>query len=175
MTEGVAAVPETGDLPVEGELILFNSEKTVQDAGGGVNGLVASRLQGARALREGKLLLNATEGVIISSVAYTLFVLFPNEFGYYGSALLLGLGNGHLWPAFQNMIISMAHHNERGTANSTLLISWDVGIGLGVLCGGVVSELAGYTSAFWVVAISQLVGAALFLLATRTFYQKRQL
>ena len=138
-------------------------------------GLVASRLQGARALREGKLLLNATEGVIISSVAYTLFVLFPNEFGYYGSALLLGLGNGHLWPAFQNMIISMAHHNERGTANSTLLISWDVGIGLGVLCGGVVSELAGYTPAFWVVAISQLVGAALFLLATRAFYQKRQL
>ena len=138
-------------------------------------GLVSSRLQGARALREGKLLLNATEGVIISSVAYTLFVLFPNEFGYYGSALLLGLGNGHLWPAFQNMIISMAHHNERGTANSTLLISWDVGIGLGVLCGGVVSELAGYTPAFWVVAISQLVGAALFLLATRTFYQKHQL
>ena len=138
-------------------------------------GLVASRLQGARALREGKLLLNATEGVIISSVAYTLFVLFPNEFGYYGSALLLGLGNGHLWPAFQNMIISMAHHNERGTANSTLLISWDVGIGLGVLCGGVVSELAGYTPAFWVVAISQLVGAALFLMATRTFYQKHQL
>ncbi len=138
-------------------------------------GLVASRLQGARALREGKLLQNATEGVIISSVAYTLFVLFPNEFGYYGSALLLGLGNGHLWPAFQNMIISMAHHNERGTANSTLLISWDVGIGLGVLCGGVISELAGYTPAFWVVAISQLVGAVLFLVATRAFYQKHQL
>lgn len=138
-------------------------------------GLVASRLQGARALREGKLLQNATEGVIISSVAYTLFVLFPNEFGYYGSALLLGLGNGHLWPAFQNMIISMAHHNERGTANSTLLISWDVGIGLGVLCGGVISEVAGYTPAFWVVAISQLVGAVLFLVATRAFYQKHQL
>lgn len=138
-------------------------------------GLVASRLQGARALREGKLLQNATEGVIISSVAYTLFVLFPNEFGYYGSALLLGLGNGHLWPAFQNMIISMAHHNERGTANSTLLISWDVGIGLGVLCGGVISEVAGYTPAFWVVAISQLAGALLFLVATRAFYQKHQL
>ena len=138
-------------------------------------GLVASRLQGARALREGKLLQNATEGVIISSVAYTLFVLFPNEFGYYGSALLLGLGNGHLWPAFQNMIISMAHHNERGTANSTLLISWDVGIGLGVLCGGVISEVAGYTPAFWVVAISQLAGTLLFLVATRAFYQKRQL
>ena len=136
-------------------------------------GLVASRLQGAKALREGKLLLNATEGTVISSFAYSIFILFPNSFGYYGSAILLGLGNGHLWPAFQNMIISIAHHNERGTANSTLLISWDIGIGLGVLVGGFVSELISYAAAFWIVAISQLAGMCLFLFFTRSFYQKR--
>ncbi|MBR4243195.1 MAG: MFS transporter [Bacteroidaceae bacterium] len=136
-------------------------------------GLVASRLQGAKALREGKLLLNATEGTVLSSFAYSIFILFPNSFGYYGSAILLGLGNGHLWPAFQNMIISIAHHNERGTANSTLLISWDIGIGLGVLVGGFVSELISYAAAFWIVAISQLAGMFLFLLFTRSFYQKR--
>ena len=136
-------------------------------------GLVASRLQGAKALREGKLLLNATEGTVISSFAYSIFILFPNSFGYYGSAILLGLGNGHLWPAFQNMIISIAHHNERGTANSTLLISWDIGIGLGVLVGGFVSELISYAAAFWIVAISQLAGMFLFLFFTRSFYQKR--
>ena len=136
-------------------------------------GLVVSRLQGAKALREGRLVMNAIEGTIISSVAYTLFVLCPNEIGYYGSALLLGLGNGHLWPAFQNMIISMAHHNERGTANSTLLISWDVGIGLGVLIGGFVAERIGYVAAFVMVAIAQIAGMALFMIATRTFFQKR--
>ena len=138
-------------------------------------GLVASRLQGAKALREGKLVLNAVEGTIISSFAYTIFILFPNAFGYYGSAILLGLGNGHLWPAFQNMMISMAHHNERGTANSTLLISWDVGLGLGVLIGGVISERISYGAAFWMVAVSQLAGMALFLLFTRHFYEKRRL
>lgn len=135
-------------------------------------GLVASRLQGAKALREGKLVMNATEGVIISSFAYTLFVVSPNEVGYYGSALLLGLGNGHLWPAFQNMMISMAHHNERGTANSSLLISWDVGIGIGVLIGGFISEKISYEAAFWCVAVSQLTGMLLFILATRFFYQR---
>lgn len=136
-------------------------------------GLVCSRLQGAKALREGKLVMNASEGVIISSVAYLVFVLFPNSFGYYASAVMLGLGNGHMWPAFQNMIISMAHHNERGTANSTLLISWDVGIGVGVLAGGFVAELIGYKAAFWMVAIAQLAGMAIFLLRTRTFYEKK--
>lgn len=135
-------------------------------------GLIASRLQGARALREGKLVMNAAEGTIISSFAYLLFVVSPNAFGYYGSAILLGLGNGHLWPAFQNMIISIARHNERGTANSTLLISWDIGIGLGVLLGGLVSEHLSYTAAFWMVALAQLLGTAIFFLFTRTSYNK---
>ena len=133
-------------------------------------GLMASRLQGARALREGRLLQNAAGGICLSSVAYLLFVLFPNPFGYYASAILLGFGNGHMWPAFLNMIISMARHNERGTANSTLLISWDVGIGLGVLVGGFVAEHAGYTAAFWTVAASQLAGMVLFFLATRASF-----
>ena len=138
-------------------------------------GLMASRLQGARALREGRLVQNAARGICLSSVAYLLFVLVPNPFGYYASAILLGFGNGHMWPAFLNMIISMAHHNERGTANSTLLISWDVGIGLGVLVGGFVAEHAGYTTAFWSVAASQLAGMALFFLATRAAFLTNRL
>lgn len=121
-------------------------------------GLMASRLQGARALREGKLVMNAAEGTIISCFAYLLFVLSPNEIGYYGSAILLGLGNGHMWPAFQNMIINIAHHNERGTANSTILTSWDLGLGLGILLGGIVAEHFGYDSTFWMMATVHIVG-----------------
>ena len=138
-------------------------------------GLMASRLQGARALREGRLVENAAEGIALSCVAYLLFVACPNVFGYYASALLLGFGNGHMWPAFLNMIISMAHHNERGTANSTLLISWDVGIGLGVLVGGIVSEALSYEAAFWTVAASQLLGAVLFFAFTRQSFERNRI
>ena len=138
-------------------------------------GLIASRLQGSKALRQGKLTMNAAEGTILSTVGYLLFVACPNEFGYYGSALFLGLGNGHIWPAFQNMVISIAQHNQRGTANSTLLVSWDVGMGLGVLVGGFVSEHFGYSSAFWTVAAAQTCGTLLFLFATKDFFNKRKL
>ena len=138
-------------------------------------GLIASRLQGSKALRQGKLTMNAAEGTILSTVGYLLFVACPNEFGYYGSALFLGLGNGHIWPAFQNMVISIAQHNQRGTANSTLLVSWDVGMGLGVLVGGFVSEHFGYSSAFWTVAAAQICGTLLFLFATKDFFNKRKL
>ena len=138
-------------------------------------GLIASRLQGSKGLREGKLSRNAAEGVVLSALGYTLFVACPNDFGYYTSALLIGLGNGHMWPAFQNMIINVASHNQRGTANSTILVSWDVGMGLGVLIGGVASEYLGYVEAFWIAASVQIMGTLLFLMKTSGFFEARRL
>ena len=161
-------------------------------------GLILSRLQGGRALRQGRVTHNAASGMVISLVGYTLFILMPtllsllnecdggSQFvtlhaslftssGYYGSALLIGLGNGHMWPAFQNMTINVAPNSKRGTANSTILVSWDVGMGLGILLGGVISELAGYSAAFWTVAVVNAVGVALFFTATRSFFLSRNL
>lgn len=138
-------------------------------------GLILSRLQGGRALRQGRVTHNAAEGICISLVGYTLFILLPNMVGYYASALLIGLGNGHMWPAFQNMTISVAPNSQRGTANSTILVSWDVGMGLGILVGGVISELAGYSAAFWTVAAVNALGTLTFFAATRRFFLERNL
>ena len=133
-------------------------------------GLMMSRLQGSKALRQGKLTQNATEGMLLSLAGYTIFVACPDMVGYYGSAILIGLGNGHLWPAFQNMIISMAHHNERGTANSTILISWDVGVGIGIIAGGAIAEHLGYATAYWTVSVTHALGALLYFVRTRRFF-----
>lgn len=138
-------------------------------------GLFVSRLQGAKALKEGKLTQNAGGGILISLVGYILFVACPNSFGYYGSALLIGLGNGHMYPAFLNMFINVAHHNERGTANSSILIAWDAGFGIGILAGGFVAETMGYSPAFWMVAIVNAIGVALFFISTKTFFLRRKL
>ena len=138
-------------------------------------GLILSRLQGGKALRQGRLTHNAAEGMLISLVGYTLFIACHNFIGYYGSAILIGLGNGHLWPAFQNMMISMAHHNERGTANSTILISWDVGMGLGILLGGILAESFGYSTAFWSVAVVNLAGVLLYFLRSQRFFLERKI
>ncbi len=151
-------------------------------------GLILSRLQGGKALREGRVTFNAGSGMVISLVGYTLFILMPTleqlsivnyqlsiAIGYYGSALLIGLGNGHMWPAFQNMTINVARNNQRGTANSTILISWDIGMGLGILVGGVVSELLGYGAAFWTVVLVNASGVACFFLATKAFFLQRNL
>lgn len=130
-------------------------------------GLIVSRLQGSKALREGKLLENAAVGIVLSMIGYFLFIGWPSTIGYYLSAVLIGLGNGHMWPAFQNMIIAIAAPSERGTANSTILTAWDLGLGLGILLGGVVAELLGYDWAFWMMVLAHFLGTSFFFISTR--------
>ena len=138
-------------------------------------GLVISRLFGAKTLRAGKMTHNATIGVLLSLAGYGIFAFIPHAWAYYAAALLIGLGNGQMYPAFLNMFISVARHDQRGTANSSILISWDLGMGLGILIGGVVAEKIGFREAFHFVAFMQAAGALLFITATAAFFRRKRL
>ena len=146
--------------------------------------LMASRITGRKSLREGRLINNATIGILLSTVGYFIFIAWPTTvwgnstlgeylgmIGYFASAVLVGFGNGHMWPAFQNMIISIAHHDERGTANSTILTSWDIGLGLGVFVGGTVAEYFGFDTTFWLMAGIHIIGMLSYMLIVRPCYK----
>ncbi|MBE6340941.1 MAG: MFS transporter [Marinilabiliaceae bacterium] len=138
-------------------------------------GLIISRLTGGRKLRQGLVTRNAAVGMSISLCGYFLFALVPNEIGYYGAALIVGLGNGHMYPAYQTMFINLAPNSRRGTANSSLLVSWDVGIGLGTLIGGVVAQYVSYMAAFLVAAFVNLVGVLIFFILIKNHYNAHKL
>ncbi len=138
-------------------------------------GLILSRLQGNKALREGRITHNAALGVCVSLCGYLVFAALPNKLGYYGAALIIGLGNGHMYPAYQNMFVNLAPHNQRGTANSSILVAWDVGIGLGILFGGVLSEHFGYSPTFWVGWMVNLLGFLGFWLYVKNHFQHNKL
>lgn len=138
-------------------------------------GLIASRLFGSKSLRKGKMTVNATVGVLLSLAGYTLFAFVETPWSFYLSALLIGLGNGQMYPAFLNMFVKVARHDQRGTANSSILISWDLGMGIGILLGGVIAERAGFSAAFHTVAFMQGAGALLFIFATADFFRRRRL
>lgn len=139
--------------------------------------LVIARLIGRNQLRQGRLTRNCTLGVLLSAIGYVLFAM-SSKWGawcYYAAPVFIGLGNGQMYPAFLNMFVKMARHDQRGTANSSILISWDLGMGLGILVGGVIAEYIGFTEAFFVAAAMQIAGTILFITITAAFFQKRQL
>ena len=88
---------------------------------------------------------------------------------------MIGLGNGHMYPAFLNMFIKLARNDQRGTANSSILTAWDVGMGLGIIAGGFLLEYISYSAAFWGAAIMQAAGTILFFAASRGFFLARKL
>ena len=138
-------------------------------------GLIASRLLGGRSLRQGRITHNAGEGMVMSLVGYTLFALVQEPWAYYSAALIIGLGNGHLCPAYQTMFINLAPNSQRGTANSSYLTSWDVGVGLGVLVGGWAAEFLGYRGAFEIAAAVNAVGVIGFFFFVRGNYLANRL
>ncbi len=138
-------------------------------------GLIVSRLIGSRTLRDGKIAFNASLGITVSLCGYLLFASVHNLFGFYGAALIIGLGNGHMFPAFQNMFLNLASNDRRGTANSTMFVSWDTGVGLGILLGGTVAEHWGYHSAFWLMLSVNALGVLLYFAAARRHFLSKKL
>jgi predicted MFS family arabinose efflux permease len=138
-------------------------------------GLIISRLTGSRTLRKGRIVENASIGILVSISGFILFAAVQNPIGYYIAPFIIGLGNGHLWPAFQMMFINMAPHTQRGTANSTILTGWDLGMGVGMLIGGVVAEHCGYTSAFWTGIGLYAIALIFYFAYVRGFYLRNKI
>ena len=137
--------------------------------------LMVSRFTGSKSLRSGRVVHNATVGMCVSVFSYLAFAAIHNYWGFFGCAVILGLGNGHMFPAVQTMFVNLAPNNRRGTANSSMLTSWDLGVGAGVVIGGIASELSGYSAAFWIAAIVNIVGVLFFFAYVRRTYNKNKL
>lgn len=138
-------------------------------------GLILSRLAGSKSLREGKVIKNAGIGCLISLCGFFLFAALHNGIGYYGAAFIIGIGNGHMFPAYQTMFLNLAEHSQRGTANSSHLVSWDVGVGLGILAGGFISRHLGYHEAFWTAWLVNLIGVLCFFFIVKKFFLTHKL
>ncbi len=90
------------------------------------------------------------------SIATALFFLV---------ALLLGVGFGTMFPAYNTLFVNLAPNSQRGTATSTYLTSWDVGLGIGMLAGGYIAEISTFRVAY-------LFGAALTVVSLFYFHFK---
>lgn len=138
-------------------------------------GLIISRLTGTRSLRQGKIVRNASMGIIVSISGFILFCTIQQQWAYYLAPLIIGLGNGHLWPAFQSMFIDLAEHNQRGTANSTLLTGWDLGMAVGMFIGGSVAEHWSYFSAFWTGVFLYAIGVIFYFAFAKGHFLQNKL
>ncbi|MDQ0878628.1 MFS family permease [Paenibacillus sp. V4I3] len=113
--------------------------------------------------------------VIVPALVITISALITLSFstGLFGvlvSAVLYGIGFGSVHPALQAATIRLAHPDRKGVATASLLTATDLGIGLGAIMLGWVSQYTSYQLLFTVSAVSVAFSLLLF-----TFFVKRLL
>ncbi|MDM5192401.1 MFS transporter [Bacillus hominis] len=110
------------------------------------------------------------EGIIIIPALFTLIAallvlaMTNGMVGLVITAILYGIGFGSAQPALQVAMIRLASPEKRGIANATFFTAFDLGIGLGSILLGFVSQLMGYQMLFIVCAVSGFVSLLIFIL-----------
>jgi MFS family permease len=147
-------------------------------------GLIASRLFSGKMVDKGKVTQTIALGLAITVVA--LFGLgMCHHFNKWGTeytavaflvvALCCGLGFGTSFPAFNALFINLGTNAQRGTATSTYLTTWDLGLGIGIFSGGMLSERFSFSTAYLVADVVVLVSFVFFVLVVTPHYHRNKL
>ncbi len=113
--------------------------------------------------------------VVVPALMVTISALLVLSFsnglmGVTASAVLYGIGFGAAQHALQAAILRFARPDRKGVANVSFFTAFDLGIGLGSILLGWVSQYAGYPALFMVSAVSVVVSLLIF-----AFYTRRKL
>ncbi|MGE7825821.1 MFS transporter [Paenibacillus sp. NPDC093718] len=105
--------------------------------------------------------------LVVTAGALIVLSLSSGLPGLITAAILYGIGFGSAQPALQAATLRIAPEDRRGAANASFMTAFDLGIGLGAILLGLVSERIGYAYLFTVTAVSVVVSLAIFTIFVR--------
>ena len=134
-------------------------------------GIAAARLTAGKVFdRNGpRRIITICIGLLI--IGFPLLAMAKNSALFYVSAVIIGFGNGVIFPTFQSMINNLADSLHRGAANSTLYTAVDLGMGLGMIMGGLIAQNISISAIFWINSIICAAGLMFFRLFVLKFYE----
>ena len=147
-------------------------------------GMAVSRIFSGKIVDKGKITQVISAGLYL--VVFSFFLLSACVYiirwdtvtcsiVFFAVALLLGVGFGIMFPAYNTLFVNLAPNNQRGTATSTYLTSWDVGIGIGMLAGGYIAEVSTFDKAYLFGACLTIISMLYFNGKVTPHYHKNKL
>lgn len=95
-------------------------------------------------------------------IAFLLLAVVPGRITFYIAAVLAGYAFGGIEPALQSMAVHIAPPERRGSANSTFLCAYDIGLGIGGGIAGFFISSFGYSQMFLIVSSSTIISVLLY-------------
>lgn len=147
-------------------------------------GMAVSRLFSGRQVDKGRITSVIATGIYLVCICFFLLsfcekLMLWNPKAtttiFFSIALLLGIGFGTMFPAFNTLFVNLAPNNKRGTATSTYLTSWDIGIGVGMMAGGYIAQISTFSMAYFTGACLTVISAFYFNRKVGPHFQKNKL
>ena len=113
--------------------VLLSIEHTSRFYGMMMLGFVIAILAERFVFADADLRSEATTGMIDIGIAVLLMITRRQESVSYIVPILIGLGVGLIGSRFLLFFIKMSDHCQRGTSQSTFLLAWETGIGIGLV------------------------------------------
>ena len=105
-----------------------------------VMGMLASKISTQKNIDSGKHLFWVCASLIILIFTMISYINLDSSIHLLIAGFLFGVGYGILQPLFQAFVTGTTPREKRGVANSTYMLSYDIGIGIGALFMGCVQE-----------------------------------
>lgn len=109
--------------------------------------------------------------LILLIIGFPILALAKNEVLFYLSAIIIGFGNGVIFPTFQSMVNNLAESKNRGIANSTLYTAVDLGMGFGMIMAGLIAQHISISAIFWIDSLVCAAGLIFFRSLVLDFYK----
>ena len=147
-------------------------------------GMIFSRLSSGKKVDKGFITQTTCRGMIFAVLGFfgEIFIvnvlsanLLAGKIFFYLIALAMGYGFGTLFPALNTLFLNLAPHTRRATANATYLTGWDVGIGLGIYFGGIMSDTIGFMTTYLVGFVISAIALLLFIFIVTPHFEKNRL
>jgi len=116
-----------------------------------------------------------TAGILLLIAGFLILSLVKNIWGYYSSAFFIGLGSGIIMPTFQAMANNVVDKSRRGAANATIITAFDLGIGLGSVLLGFLSEQISLGSTYLSCTLILAFAFFYFRFKAYSFYEKHRI
>lgn len=109
--------------------------------------------------------------LILLIIGFPMLALAQNAALFYISAIIIGFGNGVIFPTFSSMVNNLADLKHRGAANSTLYTAVDLGMGFGMIMAGLIAQYISLSAIFWISALVGVAGLLFFRIFVLTHYE----
>lgn len=113
--------------------------------------------------------------LVITVLALIVLSFSTNLFGVIISAVMYGIGFGSAQPALQAATIRLVSPERTGVANASFSTATDLGIGLGAIILGWVSQYTSYQVLFTVSAVSVVFSLLLFIFFVKRLLKSKEL